>query len=476
MRLDATALSHLPASIAVPAYARKRTRIGVLHLGAGAFHRAHQAVYLDELLATEKHWAISAVSLHGTEVRDALAPQHGLYTLALLEEQPRLRVIGSIREVLSARDQSVAVLARLVDPEVRLLTLTITEKGYCLAREDLDLEHPDIVRDLTGTSVPVSAIGYIVAGLAARRARGLAPFTVLSCDNLADNGGRLRRAVMQFAEHIDVTLAHWIGREVAFPRSMVDSITPATDDALRDRVSQALGCIDAWPVQREPFSQWVIEDNFCNGRPALDWVGVQFSSDIAAYERAKLRLLNGAHSTLAYVGSLQDIETVADAMREPRLSGFVERLMREDIAPTLSMPAGFDAAGYVDAILTRFRNPAVRHRLSQIAWDGSQKLPVRIVGTMLDALATGRSVERLCVPIAAWMHFVRRQARREIALIDPLASRLSEIGRSVCGDARADVEQFLSVEPGFAAIARSEPCIAALRCAYERLGEGGALD
>ena len=470
-RLDAASLASLPPQVRRPAYAREATRIGVVHFGPGAFHRAHQAAYLDELLAQDPDWAICAVSLHSPGVRDALQPQDGLYTLALLGEQPQLRVIGAIREVLCAPQQRKAVMTRLVDPQVRLVTLTITEKGYCLSADGVDAAHPDIARDLASPEQPVSAIGWLVAGLRERRARGLAPYTVLSCDNLADNGGRLRRAVLDYARRIDRDLADWILSQVAFPRSMVDSITPASDDALRARVSAALGVEDAWPVQREPYTQWVVEDDFCNGRPPLERAGVVLSADIAGYDRAKLRLLNAPHSALAYLGSLMHLETVADAMREPALAAFVERLMREDIVPTLALPAGFDADAYVDAILARFRNPAIRHLLSQIAWDGSQKIPVRLLGTIADALAAGGRIDRLCLVVAGWLRFVVRQARAGTALVDPMDAELSRIGRAAASDAGQDVAAFLRIDPVFAPLGGDPRFVDALRAAYAALGD-----
>lgn len=470
-RLSDATLPGLPATIARPAYDRARVRTGIVHLGAGAFHRAHQAVYLDDLLAAEPDWGICAVSLHSREVRDALRPQDGLYTLALLGAQTQLWVIGSIREVLCARDERTAVLQRLADPAVRLVTLTITEKGYCLGDTGLDFTHPDIVHDLAQPETPDSAIGWLVAGLRQRRQAGLAPWTVLSCDNLADNGGKLRRAVLQFAERIDGGLARWIESEAAFPRSMVDSITPATDDALRERVAAELGLTDAWPVQREAYAQWVIEDDFRLGRPAFERAGVTMSGDIAGHDRAKLRLLNGPHSTLAYLGSLLDIETVFEAMREPRLAAFVETLMRQDIAPGLQAQ-GFDAGAYVDAILERFRNPAIRHRLSQIAWDGSQKLPVRILGTIADTLTAGRPIDRLCLPVAAWMQFVRRQAQRGIALADPLDAELAAIGRHCTGEAQHDVGAFLRLAAVFGPLAEDSRFVESLSAAYTSLGDG----
>ncbi|MET3653734.1 fructuronate reductase [Dyella japonica] len=470
-RLSMHTLASVPASVARPSYDIEGTRIGIVHLGAGAFHRAHQAVYMDDLLAQHPDWAICGVSLHSRDVRDALGPQDGLYTLALLGEQSRLRVVGSIRELLWAREESAAVLARLAQPGVRLVTLTVTEKGYCLAGDGLDLAHPDIVHDLAMPDAPHSAIGYVAAGLYQRWRQGIAPYTVLSCDNLAANGHRLRRAVLQFAELRDTAFAAWIEARVAFPCSMVDSITPATDDALRERVRHELGCDDAWPIQREEYTQWVVEDRFCNDRPPLEQAGVTLSQDIAGYDRAKLRLLNGAHSTLAYLGSLMDIDSVGDAMRNEALSGFVALLMRERIATAIALPEGLGASTYIDAVLHRFRNPSIRHRLSQIAWDGSQKLPVRLLSTIGEALAQGKDVEALCLPIAAWMHFVRRQALRGVALVDPMNDVLSALGRACTGEAAKDVSAFLVLAAIFAPLSADERFVASLTHAYASLGD-----
>lgn len=471
-RLSPNTLARVPPAVVQPNYDRTATQIGIVHIGVGAFHRAHQAVYVDDLLADEPRWAISGVSLNSRDVRDALQPQGGLYTLAMLGETPQLRVIGSIREVLAAREQGEQVLQRLADPHVRIVMLTITEKGYCLKGENLDLAHPDIVHDLASPQAPVSAIGYLVEGLRRRRAGDLAPYTVLSCDNLADNGGKLRRAVLQFAEKLDEELALWIAGNVTFPRSMVDSITPATDDALRERVDAQLGVHDAWPVQRERYTQWVIEDAFCNGRPAFERVGATISDEIAGYDRAKLRLLNAPHSALAYLGSLLEIGTVAQAMATPVLAQFVERLMREAIVPNVIAPRGFDAQAYVGAILQRFRNPAIQHRLAQIAWDGSQKIPVRLLGTIADALAAERAIDLLCLPVAGWLQFVRRQARNGVALVDPLNEPLGSIGRACTGDAQADVAAFLALDTVFAPMSADARFVQALQRAYAALGDG----
>jgi fructuronate reductase len=444
--LNEANLRELPPGIAVPRYDRSATRIGIVHLGPGAFHRAHQASYVDALLHTDPRWAISAVSLRSPGLRDALAPQDGLYTLTELAEERSVRVIGAIREVLVGTQDSDAAFARLVARQTRIVTLTVTEKGYCLdAQGALDEAHPDIVHDRDNSASRRSVVGWLTEALRRRKAAGERPFVVISCDNLANNGAVLHAALVRFAASVDPALAAWIDAEVVCPRTMVDSITPATDDDLRRRVSEA-GVTDAWPVQRERFVQWVIED-----LPAVreaDWsaVGVTLARDVGVYDRAKLRLLNGAHSTLAYFGLLRGHATVRDAMNDAALAQLVEQLMREDIAPTLGASAGLDLDTYIRAILERFRNPGVRHLLSQIAWDGSKKLPVRILATVGDALASGRPVERLAVPVAAWMRFVARQAHAGIPIVDPDAARLADIGRACNGRADHDLGRFEGVE------------------------------
>jgi len=450
-RLSEASLDRLAPSVQRPAYERAATRIGVVHFGPGGFHRAHQAFYFDEMLARDPGLAISAVSLHSRGVRDALMPQDGLYTLVEKAAATAFRVIGAIREVLVAPDEPDAVLARLAAPELRAITATGTEKGYCLTPAgDLDLAHPDIGRDLSGDGAPVSFPGWLVAGLGRRRAAGLAGPVVISCDNLADNGRRLGRAVVQLARAKgEAALADWIAAEVGFPNTMVDSITPATDDVLRAEVAEATGLTDAWPVQREAFLQWVVEDQIGDLATPFAAAGVTLTQDVAGFERAKLRLLNGAHSTLAYAGLLLGHETVAEAMTDADLGGFVERMMRQDVAASLAPTPGLDIGAYIDAILGRFRNPAMLHRLSQIAWDGSQKLPFRLLQTTAEALAAGRDVTRLAVGPAAWMGFVRREALAGTPIVDPLADRLAELGHAATGEAARDVSLFLVLDQVF---------------------------
>jgi fructuronate reductase len=311
---------------------------------------------------------------------------------------------------------------------VRIVSSTVTEKGYCLGGDGrLDFGHPDIVRDLANRERPVSLVGWLVLGLADRRAAGLPPFTPLCCDNMVANGKKLRAAVVDYAGRTDPALAERIAGEAVFPDTMVDSITPATGDELR-RLVREQGFDDSIPVSREAYSAWVIEDVLPPGSPDLASAGAVLAGDVGAWERAKLRILNGAHSTLAYLGLLIGHETVAGAMADAPLARFVERLMREDIIATLE-PSPLDLQAYAGDILSRFRNPAIGHRLAQIAWDGSQKLPYRLLDTIADARSAGRTVARLAVPVAAWIGFVERQARAGAEIVDPLAAPLAGAAR-----------------------------------------------
>ena len=427
-RLSPETLGLLPAEVARPSYDRGAVRAGVVHFGPGAFHRAHQAAAFDTLLAHDPRWGITGVSLHSQGVAQALGPQGGLYTLALLDAQTRYRVIGSIGQVLTGTAPQ-AILGAMAHADTRIISATVTEKGYCLGADGtLDIAHPAVAADLAAAGqagwVPQSFIGWLVHGLGARRRAGLPGVTVLSCDNVTDNGRKLEAATLALARAVDPQTAAWIADQVCFPNAMVDSITPATDDTLRAQVAEATGLDDAWPIQREGFTQWVIEDRFAGERPALDLAGVTFAADVRPFEMAKLRLLNGAHSTLAYVGLGLGHETVAQAMQDAALAQFVERLMREDIAPSVKAPPGLDLSRYIDDVLARFANPAIRHLLSQIAWDGSQKLPYRLLGTVREALDAGRPIARLAVPIAAWLRFLERAGRGGAAITDPLAADL----------------------------------------------------
>jgi fructuronate reductase len=453
-------------------YDRANVEVSIAHLGPGAFHRAHQAPVFDALLAEDSRCGVSEIALKSDRVRAALAPQDGLYTLVELDAEPRIRIVGAVRELLTATETPNAVLQRLADVRTRMITLTVTEKGYCLTPSgELDLAHPDIATDLARPAAPLSAIGWLVEGLRRRRAGGAGGVPIVSCDNLTDNGGKLGRAVAALAgAQGDADLAAWLEGEVRFPATMVDSITPATDDKLREQVRAAIGLEDAWPIQRERFTQWVIEGDLGPGAPDLASGGVQFAADVRPFEQAKLRLLNGAHSSLAYLGLLAGLGTVAEAMADPALAGFVERLMRQDIAPSLTRAAGLDFDAYIASILARFRNPAIAHQLAQIAWDGSQKLPFRLLGTIADALAAGRPVTRLAVPVAAWMLFAARRARSAEPLVDPLAQVIVAVAGA---PSERQPELFLAMDAVFPPSLAADPRFrSAVTAAHQALREG----
>jgi fructuronate reductase len=474
IRLSQANLPGVPREVHRYGYDRRAVDIGIVHFGPGAFHRVHQAWFVDKLLADDRRWGISAVSLRSTEVRDALMPQNCLYTLAVLDTVASYHIIGSLKETLVARESPQTVLDRLCAPKTRVVTITVTEKGYCLGADgNLDLTHADIRRDLQNPRSPVSLIGYLVEALRRRRASGVGPLTIVSCDNLVDNGARLAQAVQQLAAATDQSLVQWLGDQVAFPRTMVDSIAPATTDSLRDKIAATLGMRDFWPVQREGFAQWVIEDSHVGQTPDWASVGVTVTDDVGAYDRAKLRLLNGAQSSLAYLGLLTGHETVAQAMQDVDLAGLIATMMKRDILPTLKAPRGLDLEGHARAILQRFRNPAVRHALAQIAWDGSQKLPFRLLGTIEDNLQAHRPIDRLCIPIAAWFHFIRRKAAEGEQVVDPLAKRLYDLGRSCQNRSVLDLPLFLSLDTVFApSLAVNEIFVNALARAYDGLAAG----
>ncbi|MDR0253158.1 MAG: mannitol dehydrogenase family protein, partial [Brucellaceae bacterium] len=353
-------LADLPATVGKPAYDRSDLKTGIIHLGIGAFHRAHQAVYTENILQDDTNWGITGVSLRSPDTRDALAPQDYLYSVAVRDGAgEKLRVIGCLTDILVAPENPQAVLETLCQPDVRIVTLTVTEKGYCYlpANRTLDENHADIIHDLQNPQVPRSAPAFLTEAIKRRRDKGLSPFTILSCDNLPANGETLRRVTIRLAELTDPELARYIAEQVAFPSSMIDRIVPATTDADRASVSRILGAEDQWPVCTEPFSQWVIEDHFPSGRPAWEKAGVTFVRDVAAFELMKLRLLNGSHSTLAYLGYLAGHQTVSDTMTAAGFKNFIRTMMDDEITPTLPELSDFNLTFYKDQLIERFCNP-----------------------------------------------------------------------------------------------------------------------
>jgi len=392
---------NLPLAAALPAYDRAAKAIGIVHFGLGAFTRAHQAWYTDR--AMEAHggdWAIAGVSLRSAAVGEQLNPQGGLYTLATMSGAGAdCRVIGSVAQVLLATSEREAIVARLAAPATHIVTFTVTEKGYCRSADG-------------GLDLGLAGQGFyplLAEALARRKAAGASGMTLLSCDNLADNGHQLQRLMGQYlgAHHPD--LIDWVGQCCTFPCSMVDRIVPATTEADRAMVEGLIAMRDEGVVMTEPFSQWVIEDNFAGPRPAWEAVGAQIVRDVAPYETAKLRMLNGAHSLLAYCGLAAGHEFVHEAVADPALRALALRLMLEEAAPTIPAPEGMDLQAYAAALIERFENRALNHRLIQIAMDGSQKIPQRWLATLAAARAQGRECPAIEAGIAAWIGHLRGQ-------------------------------------------------------------------
>ncbi len=433
-RLSLATLEQLPRELA-PRVDPSALSVGIVHLGIGAFHRAHQAAYTEDAIAAAGgEWGICGVSQRSPSVIEQLAPQDGLYTLAQRDGAgERLRVIGTVRELHWAQADPDVLRDRLAAPGTRVITLTVTEKGYHHdpATNRLRLDSPDVAADLAdGGSRTV--VGQLAGGLARRRATDGGPVTVLCCDNLPDNGAVLRGLVADFVAHDPHAdgLGEWIAAHVRFPSAMVDRITPATTEDDLARIAGELGARDAGAVVTEPFTQWVIEDDFAAGRPAWERAGAILTTDVRPYEQIKLRMLNGAHSTLAYLAQLGDCELVSDAVGDDApFTTAVAALMAADVAPTLAVPTGFDLGAYQAELLQRFANPALRHRTSQIAMDGSQKLPMRLLGTIRDRRRAGAEPVMASLGVAAWMRFVstrRSDSGRELTVDDPLADEIAE--------------------------------------------------
>lgn len=433
-RLSSATVRRLPGNVAVPRYDRGSILAGIVHLGVGAFHRAHQAVYADDCLAAgDTAWGIAGVSLRSADTRDALAPQDGLYALSVRDGgEERLRVVGALQSLHVAPENPGRVLDLLCDPRTRIVSLTVTEKAYLRnAGGDLDAAHPDIRADLAEPARPRTAHGFIVEALARRRAAGTPPMTVLCCDNLPANGATLHRLLIQFAELKSADLARYVAEEVACPSTMVDRIVPATTDADRSRIAGLLGVDDAWPVVTEPFCQWVVEDRFSMGRPGWERFGVTIAGDVTPYEDMKLRLLNGSHSAIAYLGLLSGHETVSAAFADPAIRRFVDGLWAEAV-PTLPRGAGLDPQDYIRQLAVRYSDAALAHRTAQIANDGSQKLPQRIVATAVARLKDGAAADHLTLVVAAWIAAAEERGRSLPAglFTDPLDQKLAAFGGS----------------------------------------------
>ena len=457
-KLSLASLATIPSSIARPSYRRDRITPGIVHIGTGNFHRAHQAVYLDDLFNTGRDldWGIVGAGFRPPDaaMRSALGSQDWLTTVVEVDAGTSVaRVTGAMVDFLPVGGDGLAMVKALADPKIKIVSLTVTEGGYCIdpATGVFDPDHPDINADLAKPKAPSHVFGTLVAALAARRAAGNPPFTVMSCDNIPGNGHVAADAVTGFADLTDHDLAAWIRDEVAFPNSMVDRITPATTDVERQNLKQRYGIEDAWPVFCEPFRQWVMEDRFCNGRPAFEEVGVTFTDDIAAFELMKLRILNGGHAAIAYPGALLGIHGVDEAMAHPLIKGFLEKLMREEVIPIVPPVPGVEHGDYLDLIMHRFANPEVKDTIPRLCQDGSNRQPKFILPSTRDRLAAGQSVTGLALESALWCRYCYGETEdgAPIDIYDVQAERLRDAARK----ARTSPGAFLALRDIFGDIA-----------------------
>ena len=485
-RLSLARLRALPAAVQVPRYDPASAVVGMLHLGVGNFHRAHQAVFADDVLDSgQAGWAIAGANLHGAGVRDALVPQDGLYTV-LVRSGARgaagatMRVVGALRELSTVPEQWPRVRARLADRAIRIVTVTVTEKGYCLGADGaLDTTLPAVAADLGGAPVPRSLPGVLAAGLSARmRAAGDAPLTIVSCDNLAANGRTLRRVLAEFvAATGERALASWLEANVRFPSTMVDRIVPATTDVDRDEVERVAGVHDAWPVCAEPFAQWVLEDDFSAGRPEWPAGSVRLVADVAPWEAMKLALLNAAHSALAYTGVVAGLATIDAAFGEPALRVLVEDMWTQDAPAALAPGPRAQAGPYCAALAGRFANPSIAHRTAQIAIDGSQKIPLRWLPALRAHREAGGVAMASAFAIAAWIRYLEGVDERgeRYPVLDPLGDRLAHCLDGL-HDARAQARAVLALPAVFGRLGADPALVDAVARALAAIREHGVVE
>lgn len=438
IKLNEASLSRLASGVRIPQYDRHSITNGIIHIGVGGFHRAHQALYLDDYFHQNPNseWGICGVGLleFDQRMQEVLNSQDCLYTL--VERSPKsdtARIIGAITQYLFAHNNRQAVIDALAAPTCRIVTLTITEGGYYYIEGsgEFDGNHPTIQHDLQHLDAPIGVYGFLTAALDQRRKQGIAPFTVLSCDNLQGNGNIVKKMLTTFAELYDPELGRWIVDHVTFPNCMVDRITPATTPPDIDMVREQFGIEDAWPVVAEPFLQWVVEDKFCAGRPELETVGVQFTDDVHPYEMMKIRLLNAGHLLLGYLGTLSGYTYVHEAMADPLIRQAIGHLMAE-VSPTLHPVPGIDLDRYKQTLIERFSNPKIRDQLSRLCLNSSAKLPEWVVASLRDKLRQGGTIDYLSLTIAAWFRYLSGQddQGKTISVNDPMADVLTQRAKS----------------------------------------------
>jgi mannitol 2-dehydrogenase len=458
-KLSLATLDKLPAKVARPGYDRATLTPGILHFGVGNFHRSHQAVYLDDLfgMGLDHDWALVGAGVFEGEKRgrDILAAQDWLTTVVEQDAgHMQARVTGAMVDFLVPGD-TAAIVAKLADPAIRIVSLTITEGGYFIdaATGHFNTAHPDIAADAKAPDSPKTVFGLILAGLKRRKAEGTPPFTIMCCDNIPHNGHVTREAVCGLARLSDASFADWIEKNVAFPNGMVDRITPATTDREREIARSAFGIEDGWPVFCEPFRQWVLEDRFPLGRPALEKAGVQFVGDVSPFELMKIRILNGGHATIAYPAGLMDIHFVHEAMENELVRGFLAKLERDEIIPTVPPVPGVVLEEYFQLIDKRFSNPKIGDTVRRLCLDGSNRQPKFIIPTIADRLEAGQGVAGLALESALWCRycFGTSDSGKIIEANDPNWDRLQAASRA----AKADPGVWLGMEDIYGAVGKS---------------------
>ncbi|WP_296743985.1 mannitol dehydrogenase family protein [Mesorhizobium sp.] len=454
--LSPASLDRLPLEVRKPAYDHAALKPGIAHIGVGAFHRCHQAEYTDDLLANQfDRWGLVGINIRPPLLADTLGRQDGLYTRLIRQnDEVEARVIGSIIRVVDSQESAAPALDVLASPDIEIVTMTVTEKGYCHIPSSgaLDLDHPDVVHDLANPQSPRSVPGILARALELRMASHGRPVTLLSCDNIPTNGIILSNVVRAFAERRGGKLAEWIDANVAFPSAMVDRIAPATTDADVDTVEQRFGYRDNAVVVGERFRQWVIENRFAGRVPRWDLVGATFVDDVTPFEHLKMRVLNGAQTTLCYLGVLGGFEHTFEAIADPLLATFVHRMLTQETLPTLMPVPGVSPTAYVEQSLSRLTNTAIHHRNHQIATDGSQKIVQRLLNPIRDRLAKGGSVALLSVPVAGWMaYLIKASARfgRAWPVSDPFAERIAAITDRISANSRELAHAILAIDAIF---------------------------
>jgi len=480
MKLNEQNLHRLAPEVQLPAYSLSDTRQGIAHIGVGGFHRAHQAYYTDALMNTGQalDWAICGVGLRAEDrrARDDLKEQDYLFTLFELgdNDDTEVRVIGAIRDMLLAEDGAQALIDKLADPQIRIVSLTITEGGYCIddSNGEFMAHLPQIQHDLAHPQAPKTVFGFLCAALEKRRGAGTPAFTIMSCDNLPHNGAVTRKALLAFAALRDPGLRDWIEQNVSFPNAMVDRITPMTSTAHRLQLADKHGVDDNWPVVCEPFVQWVLEDKFVNGRPAWEQVGVQFTDDVSPYEEMKIKLLNGSHLALTYLGFLKGYRFVHETMNDPLFVRYMRAYMDLDVTPQLAPVPGIDLTDYKNTLVARFSNQAIADQLERVCSDGSSKFPKFTIPTINRLIADGQETRRAALVVAAWALYLKGVDENgdTYTIPDPRA----EFCQGLVADDALITQRLLAVEEIFGtAIPRSAQFVAAFEWCCNSLREVG---